>query len=232
MANFPTSLPGLSTSLSAAATLAAAGHTSHHNTMADEVNAIAAKVGINSSATTTTHDYKLSGVTGTDKAVSLAGTESLSNKTISDTLSMTTGAITQSGAAAHITLTPGASKLVKIAVLQQNDTSNAYTNNCVILTGWGYKQGAASPVRYQAETVTFGVTFSARPIGVAVIAGTKNGSNPTHQGDLSTGDVAINCNVDSIGTTTFDAVVAMCDSGETLANADRAIYMWEVVGPI
>lgn len=40
------------------------------------------KVGANSSAVTTTHDYKLSGVTGSDKAVSKTGTETLTNKTL------------------------------------------------------------------------------------------------------------------------------------------------------
>lgn len=47
---------------------------------ADDVNTLQQKVGIDGSAVTTSHDYKLSGVTGSDKAVSLAGTETLTNK--------------------------------------------------------------------------------------------------------------------------------------------------------
>lgn len=54
-----------------------------HNQIQYAVEAIEAKVGINSSAVTTSHDYKLSGVTGTDKAASKTGTETLTNKTIS-----------------------------------------------------------------------------------------------------------------------------------------------------
>lgn len=50
--------------------------------LAAHINAVEAKIGIDSSATTTTHDYKLSGVTGTDKAVSKTGTETLTNKTL------------------------------------------------------------------------------------------------------------------------------------------------------
>ena len=42
------------------------------------------KVGINSSAVTTTVDYKLSGVPATDKAASLTGTETLTNKTLTN----------------------------------------------------------------------------------------------------------------------------------------------------
>ena len=49
---------------------------------ADHVKTLQAKVGANSSAVTTSHDYKLSGVTGSDKAVSETGTETLTNKTL------------------------------------------------------------------------------------------------------------------------------------------------------
>jgi len=48
----------------------------------DAIEAIEAKVGKDSSAVTTSHDYKLSGVTGSDKAVSKTGTETLTNKTL------------------------------------------------------------------------------------------------------------------------------------------------------
>lgn len=55
------------------------GFINDHN---DAIEALQSKVGINSSGVTTTHDYKLSGVTGSDKAVSLAGSETLTNKTL------------------------------------------------------------------------------------------------------------------------------------------------------
>jgi len=50
--------------------------------LAKHLNNVEAKIGIDSSAVTTSHDYKLSGVTGTDKAVSKTGTETLTNKTL------------------------------------------------------------------------------------------------------------------------------------------------------
>ena len=50
--------------------------------VADDINSLQDKVGIDNSAVTTTHDYKLSGVTGSDKAVSLTGEETLTNKTL------------------------------------------------------------------------------------------------------------------------------------------------------
>lgn len=48
----------------------------------DAVVALETKVGATSSAVTTSFDYKLSGITGTDKAVSKTGIETLSNKTL------------------------------------------------------------------------------------------------------------------------------------------------------
>lgn len=55
---------------------------SFDNNEQDAIVALETKVGINGSAISSTHDYKLSGVTGSDKASSLTGTENLSNKTL------------------------------------------------------------------------------------------------------------------------------------------------------
>lgn len=78
MADFPTSLPGCKTDYDSSDPVASADQ----NDQSEEINAIGAKVGIDSSAVTTSHDYKLSGVTGTDKAVSKTGIETLTNKTL------------------------------------------------------------------------------------------------------------------------------------------------------
>lgn len=59
------------------------GHAVQHQNHNDAITALEAKVGINSSAVTTTLDYKLSGIPAGDKAVSLTGTETLTNKTLS-----------------------------------------------------------------------------------------------------------------------------------------------------
>ena len=50
--------------------------------LAEHVNNLEAKVGVDSSAVTTSHDYKLSEVTGTDKAVGKTATQTLTNKTL------------------------------------------------------------------------------------------------------------------------------------------------------
>lgn len=56
---------------------------SYDNNEQDAIVALETKVGVNGSAVSSTHDYKLSGVTGSDKAVSKTGTETLTNKTLS-----------------------------------------------------------------------------------------------------------------------------------------------------
>lgn len=57
-------------------------HDVQHSNANDAIEALEAKVGVNSSAVTTSHDYKLSGVATGDKAVSKTGTETLTNKTL------------------------------------------------------------------------------------------------------------------------------------------------------
>lgn len=57
-------------------------HDYQHSTANDTVEALQDKVGIDGDSTTSSHDYKLSGVTGSDKAASLTGAETLTNKTI------------------------------------------------------------------------------------------------------------------------------------------------------
>lgn len=57
-------------------------HDVQHSNANDAIEALEAKVGANGSVVTTSHDYKLSGVTGSDKAVSKTGAETLTNKTL------------------------------------------------------------------------------------------------------------------------------------------------------
>lgn len=81
--NFPSSLD-TSTTLPAegASTPLATNHVTAHQNIQDAIEAIEAKVGIDSSAVTSSHDYKLSEVTSTDKAVGKTATQTLTNKTL------------------------------------------------------------------------------------------------------------------------------------------------------
>lgn len=61
---------------------AALDHDVQHSNANDAIEALQAKVGADSSAVTTSHDYKLSEVTSTDKAVGKTATQTLTNKTL------------------------------------------------------------------------------------------------------------------------------------------------------
>lgn len=79
--SYPTSLDTF-TNPSATDKTNSPSHSTQHGNANDAIEALEAKVGIDSSAVTTSHDYKLSNVTGSDKACSLTGTETLTNKTL------------------------------------------------------------------------------------------------------------------------------------------------------
>lgn len=68
--NFPTSLDSL-TNPTASNSMNSPSHSGQHANANDSIEALEAKVGIDSSAVTTSHDYKLSRVTGSDKAASV-----------------------------------------------------------------------------------------------------------------------------------------------------------------
>lgn len=136
-------------------------------------------------------------------------------------------AITQAGAADHIVITPGASKLVKVAVLRQDNTTNTYTNSSVILTGWGYGTGNATASWVQ-ETVTFGITFTQVPIVVGSSAGYRDATDPTLLSDLAHWDELV-YNGGGITTTTFVASIAK-RGGTNVENGRRVGYTWIAIG--
>lgn len=87
--NYPTSLDTLTNPTSGQG-LNSPSHAAQHSNANDAIEALEAKVGANSSAVTTSHDYKLSAVTGSDKALtSGTSTQSVTNLTlVTPTLSL------------------------------------------------------------------------------------------------------------------------------------------------
>lgn len=80
MINYPTSLDTLSNPIGTDKVNnanAALVHSTQHSNANDILEALEAKVGVDGSAVTTSHDYKLSEVTSTAKAVSTAGDQSI-----------------------------------------------------------------------------------------------------------------------------------------------------------
>ena len=90
--NFPSSLD-TSTTIPAesGATALATNHVTAHQNLQDAVEAIEAKIGADSSAVTSSHDYKLSEVTSTDKAAGKTATQTLTNKTLGSGTAITLG---------------------------------------------------------------------------------------------------------------------------------------------
>ena len=79
--NFPTSLDTL-TNPTSTDSVATVDHAAQHANANDAIEALQAKVGADSSVVTSSHDYKLSEVTGSDKAVGKTATQTLTNKTL------------------------------------------------------------------------------------------------------------------------------------------------------
>ncbi len=83
-AQFPTALVTTTNIPNAnpATSLSANNHSGKHDDLRDEIIALETKVGITGSAVTTTHDYKLSEVITTDKAVGKSAAQGIDNKTL------------------------------------------------------------------------------------------------------------------------------------------------------
>jgi hypothetical protein len=75
-------------------------HNGIHNNLATTVNALQDKVGITSDTNNASHDYKLSEVTSTDKAVGKSATQTLTNKTLTSP-TLTTPVISDFTSATH-----------------------------------------------------------------------------------------------------------------------------------
>lgn len=130
--------------------------------------------------------------------------------------------------AGNIVLTPEASKLVKIAALRQDITTDSYKNNSVILTGWGFIAGAAAPE--VSGSVTFGITFLVAPIVVAVSAGYRDDSNPTGVGDGLAAS-AFQVSIGGITTTGFNVKIGTMD-GINIGASRRTLYTWIAIGAL
>jgi hypothetical protein len=99
-----------------------------------ELRAALTKLGVNSSAVTTTHDYKLSGVTGTDKAVSLTGAETLTNKTINPVIKLAHTIVTATdGATVTFNLSLGNIQQVTLGGNRTLALSNVSVGQCFII---------------------------------------------------------------------------------------------------
>lgn len=128
---------------------AALGHALQHSNANDAIEALEAKVGINSSAVTTSHDYKLSAVTGSAKALtSGTSTQSTTGLTlVSPTLTLT------SDATGDMYYRSGAGVLTRLPV--------GSTGQIVEAQASGIPAWVANPAATDASTTAKGVVEEA-----------------------------------------------------------------------
>jgi len=126
----------------------------------------------------------------------------------------------------NIVLTPDTNKLVKIASIRQDITTNTYLNNIVIIHGWGFIQGDNS--NRISKTVTFPITFTNVPVVVGSFLGQRDiTSNPTaisdfvsaHYGYFSTRSI-----------TTVNFVVILQANDDDFSNTHRYGFSWIAIG--
>jgi len=117
-------------------------HSVQHTNNNDAIEAIEAKIGINASGVTTTHDYKLNEVISTDKAVGKTATQTLTNKTLTNPV--ITGGVINAGAdltASSTELnynditTPGTAQATKTLVTDSNIDINLGTGDITATIG-------------------------------------------------------------------------------------------------
>ena len=130
-----------------------------YNNAFEQIEALETKVGVDSSAVTTSHDYKLSGVTGTDKAVSITGAETLTGKTLSTDCVIDT----------NVTVTEVLKKVYPVGSVYINYLS---TNPATLLGfgTWSAIAEAEALVGYKSADTPFGTVGSIGAAGAKTVA--------------------------------------------------------------
>jgi hypothetical protein len=132
----------------------------------------------------------------------------------------------------NVVITPDTSKLVKIAVLQQSLTVDAYKNNSVILTGWGYITGTNAD--RNSTTVTMGLTFDTLASMVILVSSlglTTAGATPDTLDDFSSVcNTWWNMYTLDITTSTFKVYAEQRSTGA--GNTQKHGFSWIAIGVI
>ena len=149
-------------------------HAGQHANINDSVKALETKVGKDGSAVTTSHDYKLSGVAGSDKAVSITGTETLTNKTL------TTPVIASLKPDASHTLTMP----VATDTLVGKDTTDTLTNKTLTTP----TIGSFANANHNHQASAGGGTLDAAAIAAGTIATARLGSGTANNSTFLRGD--------------------------------------------
>jgi len=186
--NFPASLDTVSSLPAEVANIKLSiNHVIAHQNIQDALEAVEAKMGVDSSAVTTTHDYKLGEVTVADKAVGKTASQVLTNKTLTSPVinvgSDATGDIYYRNAGILTRLAIGAnSTILKIAAgIPSWAAETVITNASTTVNG-------TSEEATQAET-TAGTATGGTGARLFVSPASLAGSTPVFNGSALTSSV-------------------------------------------
>jgi len=223
--NFPTSKDVL-TNPTATDKVSVVNHADQHANANDAIEALETKVGIDGSAVTTTHDYKLSNVTDGDKAVSITGTETLTNKTLTAPIMISPELGTPaSGVATNLTgtaagLTAGnatQTSALKSATTTVNvDSSTAPTSGQVLTATNGTAATWATPSSVSVgyiQGIMNDITAATDPVDFNGTPTISSASDFTESAGVITcvrdGLVSLTWNVNSFNSRGFDVYLSM-----------------------
>lgn len=213
--NFPTSLDTL-TNPTATDKVSTVDHASQHANANDAIEALQAKVGINSSTVTSSFDYKLTQVTGADYAVGLAKTQTLTNKTLtSPTIS---GANISSSVMTANTNNVLASSLKSATTSIDIASSSAPTNGQTLIATSTTSATWQTPSTSVANTLTATLlTASNTTSSVSVVSFTITG-NTMADGDKIDLDMAVLARGGSVTAGTSTLILSVGGVTAQLAN--------------
>lgn len=196
-----------------ASTPLSTNHVVAHTNLADAVIALETKLGINSSAVTTTHDYKLSEVLSSDKAVGKTATQTLSGKTLTSPVinvgSDATGDIYYRSSGGAFTRLPLGTTLQQIRVNAGATAPEYFTPAAQADSSYAAK----GVVQFLTDAATSGVTVASGVANVNFGTGANqivkldsSSKLPAVDGSALTG--LTNQNIYKNGTTSFSATTA------------------------
>ena len=228
--NFPSSLDTSTTIPAEGASIPlSTNHVTAHQNIQDAIEVIEAKIGVDSSAVTTSHDYKLSGVTGSDKAVSKTGSEVLTNKTLTSPVvnvgSDATGDMYYRNAGVLTRIAIGTdNQILKLngttpnweteSVLFVNNEDIAYGSGNKTVTQTGFQNNAERYAADAGANDTYVITLSPAPISY------KTGMVVYFKANTANTE-ACTLNVNSLGAKTIKKGLST-----TLADGDIAAGMF------
>lgn len=184
--NFPSSLDNSTTiPVESAVTTLATNHVTAHQNLQDAVEAIEAKIGVDGSAVTTSHDYKLGEVTSTDKAVGKTATQTLTNKTLTSPVinvgSDATGDIYYRNAGALTRLPIGTDNyILKVNGTVPNWEAETVTVNGSTTAAGIFEAGTSAEVTAGTATGGTGAALVVTPDALAASTPVFNGSALTN----------------------------------------------------